>query len=278
MSCNYPTNIALKLNGVKTGELQTVACGQCMGCRLERSRQWAVRITHETKCHDETCFLTLTYSDENLPKNSSLVKTHVPLFIKRLRKSLEPKKIRYFQCGEYGEQTKRPHYHMILFGHEFPDKKYLKKSGENTLYTSEKLDKLWTYGHCQIGDVTFDSARYVAGYCVDKLTGELGLQEYENTGRIPPFATMSKQPGIGALWLDSFVDDVYPSDEVLSNGYPALPPAYYDKYLEKTNPELFRKIKENRISRAALKTVEDQRLRDREVILKRKLQEGKKTI
>lgn len=278
MACNYPITIALKLNGIKTGELQTVACGQCMGCRIERSRQWAVRITHETKCHDENCFLTLTYNDENLPENGSLVKEHMQLFIKRLRKSIEPKKIRYFQCGEYGSQTHRPHYHMILFGHEFPDRKYLKKSGDNILYTSETLDDLWTHGHCQIGDVSFDSARYVAGYCVDKLTGDRGLEAYQATGRVPPYATMSRRPGIGALWLENFASDVYPADEVISNGHAALPPAFYDKWLEKHDPELFRVIKEDRKEKALSKNIEDQRFRDREEILKRKLKNGKKSI
>lgn len=278
MACNYPINVALKINGIKTGELQTVGCGQCMGCRLERSRQWAVRITHEVKCHEENCFLTLTYNDENLPQNGSLVKEHMQLFFKRLRKSIEPVKVRYYQCGEYGSRTQRPHYHCILFGYDFPDKRYLKKSGDYSLYTSERLDALWTYGHCQIGEVTFDSARYVAGYCVDKLTGDLGVEAYQSTGRIPPFSTMSRRPGIGALWLDRFSDDVYPSDEVISNGHAAKPPVFYDKWLKVNNPELFRKIKEDRISSAELKSIEDQRLRDREEILKRKLQNGKKTI
>lgn len=278
MACNYPTTIALKINGIKTGELQTVACGQCMGCRIERSRQWAVRITHEVKCHEDNCFLTLTYNDENLPKNGTLVKEHMQLFFKRLRKSIEPVKVRYYQCGEYGSRTQRPHYHCILFGYDFSDKKYLKKSGDYSLYTSERLDALWTYGHCLIGEVTFDSARYVAGYCVDKLTGDLGLEAYQATGRIPPFSTMSRRPGIGALWLEKFASDVYPADEVISNGHAAMPPAFYDKWLEKNKPALFREIKENRISAAESKTIEDQRFRDREEILKRKLENGKKTI
>lgn len=278
MSCNYPTTIDIKLNGVKTGVLRTVPCGQCLGCRMERARQWAARIMHEAQCHNEACFLTLTYDDKNLPENSSLDKTHVPLFIKRLRKSIEPVKIRYFQCGEYGEDNERPHYHMILFGWSFPDKKFFTKSGENNLYISEKLTNLWGLGFANIGSVTFDSARYVAKYCVDKLTGDLGKEAYDSKNRIPPFVTMSRRPGIGALWYNKFKSDVYPHDEVIVNSASCRPPRYYDRLLEAENPQLFNKIKEKRVSKAELKSIDDQRLRDREVILKQKTKKTRNKV
>ena len=97
-------------------------CGQCIGCRLEKSRQWAMRIAHESSLYDQNCFLTLTFSDEHLPQNLSVSKRDLQLFMKRLRKHFAPRKIRFFQCGEYGELNMRPHYHSILFNVDFPDK------------------------------------------------------------------------------------------------------------------------------------------------------------
>lgn len=243
MPCYYPVNIPHP----KLGTPITVPCGRCIGCRIERSRQWAVRIMHESKLHDENSFLTLTYDDQNLPPDRTLVKAHTQNFIKRLRKKISPKKISFFAVGEYGEDTQRPHYHIIIFGYDFPDKKYLKKSpaGEE-LFCSKILDSLWDFGWANIGQVTFDSAAYCAKYCVDKLNGELAVQEYDQTGRIAPYMTCSTRPAIGKRWLEKFYSDVFPHDEVISNGHPAKPPRYYDKILTDLDPDLALRITRER--------------------------------
>jgi hypothetical protein len=93
-------------------------CGRCIGCRLERSRQWAVRCVHEASLHEKNCFITLTYSPENLPKDGSLDVSHFQKFMKRFRKRFGPG-IRFFHCGEYGESLSRPHYHACIFGFDF---------------------------------------------------------------------------------------------------------------------------------------------------------------
>ena len=147
-----------------------LSCGQCIGCRLERSRQWALRCSHEASMYDENCFITLTYREDALPPLGSLDKRHFQLFMKRLRKRYPKKTIRYFQCGEYGEKLSRPHYHACLFNHDFDDKKLFKVEGENRLYVSEKLTQLWPYGYSTVGAVTFESAAYVARYVTKKMT------------------------------------------------------------------------------------------------------------
>ena len=226
-----------------------VPCGQCIGCKLEKSRQWAVRIMHEEQLHDESCFLTLTYNDENLPANGSLVKEHFQKFMKRLRKAYDDKSIRYFHCGEYGDQLQRPHYHACLFGIDFPDKRLLSLNRGNHLYESPRLTKIWGHGHCSIGTLTFESAAYVARYVCKKITGP-GAEEYYGD-RIPPYVTMSRRPAIGREWLDKFLNDVYIGDQVITReGRKCKPPKYYDKLLEDMSPERFKFIKRDREARA----------------------------
>ena len=100
-------------------------CGQCHGCRLERSRQWAVRCLHESTLHAQNCFITLTYDDANLPTNGSLYYPDFQKFVRSLRDAGYI--FRYYMAGEYGSNFDRPHYHSILFGMHFPDKTYFGK-------------------------------------------------------------------------------------------------------------------------------------------------------
>ena len=137
-------------------------CGRCMGCKLERARQWAMRCMHEASLYDKNCFLTLTYADNKLPSDRSVNRRHVQLFLKRLRRAYPKAVIRYFGCGEYGERLGRPHYHLCVFGFDFPDKLLHTISGGHKLYRSASLEALWGFGHCLIGDLTFESAGYVA--------------------------------------------------------------------------------------------------------------------
>lgn len=143
----------------------SLPCGQCIGCRLERSRQWAMRCMHEASAFDSNAFVTLTYDDASLPPNGSLKYSDYQLFMKRLRKAIEPSKVRFYMCGEYGEEEFRPHFHACLFGFDFPDKVKFKTTGSgSTIYTSKMLETLWPHGLCSTADVTFESAAYVARY------------------------------------------------------------------------------------------------------------------
>ncbi len=232
-----------------------IPCGQCVGCRLERSRQWAIRCVHEASLYDSNCFITLTYNDDCLPSDRSLDVREFQLFMKRLRKKYGSK-IRFFHCGEYGEQYGRPHYHACLFNFDFPDKELWKttKTGDR-LYTSESLQALWPFGYSTIGDVTFESAAYVARYIMKKVTGEKADDHYvsvdKSTGEVlgkrkPEYTTMSRRPGLGKAWLERFNADVYPGDFVVLNGKKMRPPKYYDAQLQASDPYLFEQLKDNR--------------------------------
>lgn len=132
-----------------------------------------MRCVHEASLHEENAFITLTYDDDHLPVGGTLKKDDWQRFAKRLRKYFKGRKIKYFHCGEYGERTKRPHYHALLFGVDFSDKVAFKKSADgSTIYTSETLSRLWPAGFCTTGAVTFESAAYCARYVMKKITGK----------------------------------------------------------------------------------------------------------
>lgn len=217
---------------------------------------------HESQMHTHNSFLTLTYSDKFLPTNNSLDVLHWQLFIKRLRSKLHPKTVRFYHCGEYGEVTHRPHYHACLFGHDFSADRVLHKTTRagNKLYSSPVLNETWGMGYCLIGDLTFESAAYVARYVTKKATGARSSARYARKDGDglpyqlkPEYSTMSRRPGIGATWFEKFGDQVYPRDQIIARGHEARPPAYYDTLLAKTSPELLVALKEDRVRKAALK-------------------------
>ena len=230
-----------------------VPCGQCIGCRLERSRQWAVRCVHEASLYDKNCFITLTYDDQHLPYDGSLNLDHFQRFMKRLRKRYGDG-IRFFHCGEYGENFGRPHYHACLFNFDFPDREFWSQRQGVNLYTSAALAELWPYGFSSIGDVTFESAAYVARYVMKKVTGDAAEEHYtrvcEITGQIyerkPEYVTMSRRPGIGRGWVDKYLGDVYPSDFVVINGVKCRPPRFYDSIYDVCDPRHSARVKSAR--------------------------------
>lgn len=199
--------------------------------------------------HEHNCFLTLTYAPEKLPKGASLHYPDVQLFLRRLRKYAKIK-IRFYMCGEYGEQFDRPHYHLLLFGYQFPDLRPF-NSGKNPTYTSNVLSRLWPHGHSLIGSVTYESAAYTARYILKKITGDLAEEHYQHvdpdTGevsqRVPEFNRMSLKPGIGSNWLDRYTSDVYPDGMVVTRGNLGRAPRYYDKRYEKLDQEQFEELK-----------------------------------
>ncbi len=249
-----------------------IPCGRCIGCRLEYSRQWAIRCVHEAQLHEKNSFITLTYNDENLPEDGSLNKKHFQDFMKRLRKQLDKEgiKIRYYHCGEYGEKLKRPHYHAIICGYDFPDRKLFKVKQGVRLYRSEMLERLWQYGFSTVGDVTFESAAYVARYVLKKVTGDKAEEHYQ--GKQQEYTTMSRRPGIGKEWLLKYKDDVYNYDHVIiRNGIKCRPPKYYDEIYDEIEPEKMEKIKIKRRKKAKEGEYTYERLRAKEVIQKQKL-------
>jgi len=238
----------------------TIPCGVCIGCQLDRSQAWAIRCVNEASLHEKNTFITLTYREYNY----SLVKEDFVLFMKRLRKKYG-EGIRFFHCGEYGEKFDRPHHHACLFNHDFPDRTYWQTRNGVKLYKSEELEKIWGHGYCVVGDVTYESAAYVARYVTKKIIGRKADIHYE--GRQPEYITMSRRPGIGNQWIEKFHNDVYNGDMVIiKKGLTCKPPRYYDNVMERLNKERIEKIKKERKENINLKEKTYPRLSVKETI------------
>lgn len=266
-------------------------CGQCFGCRLERSRQWAIRCMHEAQMHESNCFITLTYKDECLPDDHSLHYEAFQKFMKRLRRKVGA--VRFLMCGEYGEQYGRPHFHACIFGYDFPDKvHHVNLPSGSRLYRSDELSALWPYGFASVGAVTFESAAYVARYSMKKVKSvgmsALGMAEKytyvlptgEIISRRPEFGHMSLKPGIGASWFEKFKTDVFPGGKVVARGVESQAPRYYDKLLERLSPEEYDNMAMGRfvetLGREADNTPE--RLAVRETVAKARVRSLKRTL
>lgn len=214
-----------------------VSCGKCFECKQKNSREWAFRILLESKLYEKNCFITLTYNDDNMPEDEGIHRRELQLFMKRLRKSIEPKKIRFFYCGEYGKKYGRPHYHCIIFDY-FPEDAYFwqkDKSGED-LFRSPSLEKIWTKGFSSVGLLTYDSAYYCAKYMQKAPPPDMKIDK--------PFIGMSNRPGIGH---DSIKIDWLETDKMYVNGKYMKLPRYFLKILEEKDPKAVEKIKADRI-------------------------------
>lgn len=214
--------------------------------------------------HESNCFITLTFNDEHLPRNGSLDVRYFQLFMKRLRKKFGAG-IRFYHCGEYGSHFGRPHFHACLFNFDFQDKYLWKITNNVPLFRSKDLEDLWTdphtgesYGYSSVGNVTFESAAYVARYIMKKITGDMAEDHYSivdpDTGEIlmlkPEYTTMSRRPGIGATWFEKYASDVYPGDFVVLNGKKMRPPKFYDGLYELAYPEDMADLRKNRTLQA----------------------------
>lgn len=262
----------------------SLPCGCCFGCRASRALEWTVRCHHESKLHELSIFVTLTYDDDHLPPYASLRKRDVQLFLMRLRKAHYPAKLRYFLSAEYGDTTFRPHYHALLFGVDFPDKKRIGGSGDRTEYRSDSLDEIWGLGSCVLGSVTSESAAYVAGYVYKK---QAGVSHYErldqDTGEVvsveAPFSLMSRKPGIGADWFRRYCSDYFPADSAILGGKEVKVPRYYMKLAEAEGLDLS-DVRKKRIE--ALDENFDEsmpkRLRVREEVAKAKRRSKKRSV
>lgn len=237
-------------------------CGQCHGCRLERSRQQAVRCTHEAKLHAENSFLTLTYAPEHLPKGGTLVRKHAVDFIKRVRYYYPNAGTRYYTGGEYGETNPetgikdgglyRPHYHICLFGLDWNDKTFYTKNRQgDPIYTSRRLDEIWGMGQCTTGELNFRTAAYTARYIMQKRNGDMAKTHYRRVNEKgeeyflePEFNLMSQSLGKG--FLLKYADDIYNEDYVIINGIRTKPPKAYDKILKEKHFWAWQDITETR--------------------------------
>lgn len=255
----------------------SLPCGKCIGCRIDYAQQWANRIMLERECHDpETCyFITLTFDDRAIECTGyeedrqygrspnphvlrpfslsntgvvdgwshSLNRSDLQLFMKRFRRSHENDKIRFFACGEYGDKSARPHYHLIVFGVHFDenDLNFLKKSPLGYDYmTSESLKKDWPYGFNIVAPVTWESACYVARYVTKKMYGPDGDAFYAKYNLEKPFTACSRRPGLAAEYYKAHPISKDTSTLIVGTDagvrkFP--PPRYLEKLFELDDPE-----------------------------------------
>lgn len=275
-------------------EIGTTPCGKCMYCRLEKSRQTALRCVHEARMFEDSCFVTLTFSEDMMKKlcpltegGYSLVRKHTQDFAKRLREKFargftwkdkrgneyfyQSDKVRIFGCGEYGDESGRPHYHFCLFNCAFPDRVYYATVNGHKYYNSPVLDKLWSVddeviGHAVIGDFSFETAAYVARYVTKKINGPAADKHYK--GRLPEFSVYpTRGGGLGKDWFEKFAEsDIYPTDTCVVRGKQCSVPRYYDRLRERDDPDGLKKAKDIRIARAKSKSDDNtyERLRTKE--------------
>ena len=220
-----------------------IGCGSCMGCRMRKRLDWTIRASHELQMNDGVgAFITLTFDDAKWPHKRSIDKADLQKFFKRFRKN-SGSNIRYFACGEYGDKNRRPHYHVLMFGHDFVDKEvmYTTKVGHK-FYRSPLLEKCWKFGFSNFSDVNFTTAAYTASYVQKKITGSAAADYYvcSETGEElqPEFQLASRNPAIGLSWVQKYYKDVFPSDECVLEGKVYPVPDYYKKKVAEFAPDL----------------------------------------
>jgi hypothetical protein len=255
-------SLSFQRNG-KTTELMEVSCGRCIGCRLRRANDWAVRCYHESMDYAANSFITLTYNDDHLPQAGTLVPDHHKDFMKRFRRKLEynhDKKIRFYMCGEYGDEKSRPHYHYLIFGWNFAKDRYeWKKINGVQYYRSDLLEECWQCGNSLVGELSMGACAYVAKYILKKQTGRDSeihymstMPGYEGTIIEPEFTRMSLKPGIGANWAQDYgSSDIYDTgDNIVIDGVKYRTPQYYDKIYGEIDERALEIVKKERVAKA----------------------------
>ncbi|UYD39251.1 MAG: replication initiator protein [Wigfec virus K19_177] len=241
--CLFPTRASLPLEGGrpllnKEGDL-ILPCGKCRECISKRAMEWSQRARHEMAQHEENCFLTLTYSEENL-KSDFIVKPDFQKFIKLLRYHTG-RNIRYMVSYEYGTKTYRPHMHAIIFGWEPCKQKFLKHTNSgHPLFTSDEVGKLWKHGFHSIGAANEKTAYYIASYA---LSGRTRTITHPRTGEVTTISDamdVSKRPAIGLSYL------LHNARQLVDSG--GSMPRYYVKKLKEFNPTLHQRFEDERIT------------------------------
>ena len=286
MSCYHPivgirtaTGVSFESHRRLDGHSIELPCGRCIGCRMRRASDWSLRVMHESRLWPENCFVTLTYAPGCLPPNSSLEHSDFQKFMKRVRFHVK-RPVRFYMCGEYGDEKGRPHYHACLFNVDFRDRRPAGKSASGELFFESKvLSQLWGHGNAAVQDLTAGTASYCARYIMKKTLGDDAEYAYSvldpNTGELiyrkPPYAAMSLKPGVGAGWLAKYGDsDVFAHDRCVQDGVERRVPKYYDRLLKRKDQEkleLTQYEREKLAKKSAVDNTDDRRLVREEVHL-----------
>lgn len=228
-----------------TREYVITPCGVCTACRKNRAHAWGARIYHESRLYKYNTFVTLTYDNEHLPISeqgyNTLVKTDPSAFMKRLRYFLGDDRVRFFCGSEYGDTTYRAHYHLALFGVALDDKRIFKDlapadSGFNCQC------RAWDKGLVNVGELEIGSANYIGGYCLKKVMGKSGQEYYRSRGIEPPFAVMSRRPGIGYEYMMRYASELLKFGNCQVNGTTINLPRYYAEKLNFKETDLYNEL------------------------------------
>lgn len=270
----YTIQKGARLEHLPHAIIQPIPCGHCAECKMQHAQEWAFRCMKEAEQYENNVMVTLTYNDENVPHNYAvdlktgeilkdvltLNKRDVQLFIKRLRKHYG-ENVRYYMAGEYGAEFGRPHYHIIFFNLKVDDMRpynYSKcewSKEKNVLYKSKTFDKLWNKGFVDLNEVNYETCCYVARYVMKKWTGAGAKDHYEETGQVPEYNCMSRRPGIGYNYYlknkEKFENEEVFWQKTKKGLVEFKPGRYFDKQIEKENPEILEALKEKRKNKSA---------------------------
>ncbi len=239
-----------------------IPCGQCIGCRLQYAKTWANRCVCESLSHPDgtNWFVTLTYDPEHVPAGNrgqyTLDPPALSSWIKRLRRRLEyngtaADGVRFFACGEYGGQTLRPHYHVLLFNAPLSIGSIVARNNRgDCFFDCPDVTNTWTAGHVLVGEFNWLTAAYTARYVLKKQTG-LNADIYQELGIAPEFTRMSRRPGIGLDYLLNNYEDIYDDDNIVlppvdGKKKVVKPPKYFDDKYKLLEPEHYQQIKDKR--------------------------------
>ncbi len=274
---------AIRFKGFQGEPNLELPCNKCDSCKLRKAKEWALRCWHESQMHEESFYVTLTYSDEHLPDYHDLNHRHFQLFMKRLRKNTGAK-ITFYMCGEYGDATNRPHFHALIFGYYPPDAEYLYTKKGNRYYKSEKILKYWRLGFADFSNVSYKNAGYIARYTLKKQMPNEDTQDrytyldadQQLQVRKFEYIRCSSNPGIGLTWAQKYVDDWGWKDYILDpNGYKCPVPRYYlEWFRDYVDADHFEKNALARIEKArANPDNSPERLKAKEICVKAKLKQ-----
>lgn len=277
----HPNDYIQRIEELKDSQFyryQLIPCNNCIGCRLDYSREWANRGYLEAKCWKQNYFVTITYEESNMKVleecldeneitywndgtwNGTLVPEELTQFIKNIRQIMSrdynQDGIRFMACGEYGEENERPHYHIIFFNLNLPlNTFYNPKIINNEMYYQNTIiERAWKKGISNISEASWNNIAYTARYITKKVNGKTSSEYYASKGQSKEFLRVSRAPGIGKYYYDKHKKEIYERDEIIIKNKTGIisckPPKYFDSLYEKENPEHFKKIKKERIKRA----------------------------
>lgn len=254
---------------------------------------------HELRSHPPgtgSAMINLTYDNEHLPPWYNLSMRDYQLFNKKLRKEFGPG-LRFFGCGEYGEKNGRPHYHLITFNYRPSDLVVTKRMPDYNYYSSKHLNEMWGLGNVLVGDVSFDSCAYVARYCLKKISGPKSDDNYAvrtsdaaTAIRRKEFVTMSRKPGLGFKYYQTYRDEILAHDNIIMNGHEVSVPRYYDKLTENSDFAVRRGVEKSTLEQIKSKRVRktlafrnpaehtSRRLRTKELVRQAKLKQKERKL